>query len=498
MKILSAEQIGVVDKKTCEYENISSLELMERAAKAFFDWFIKRYTDKTKKIAIVCGIGNNGGDGLALAQLLVELNYTVSVQLVEYGSRYSDDCLQNLHRAIDKNLSITKIVSDEDIPDFSQFDILIDAIFGTGLNREVKGVSRKVIQKINESGKVVLSIDVPSGLFLEKETDFAIQATETVTFQISKLALFLPDNFRFVGNLDIVPIGLSKKAIDEATTTTYMLEKEAIKTSLKPISKFAHKGTQGHVLIIGGSIGKSGAVCLSAKAALKSGCGLVTAYVPQCATTIVPSVCPEVMVLQDASENHLSNIDFDLKPDAIGVGVGMGKHPETANAFLSFLQVNCAPMVIDADGLNILSENKEWLNLLPAKTILTPHPKELERLIGKWESDFEKIEKVKNFSLKYNLIVIVKGAHSLIVDGERLYVNSSGTSALATAGSGDVLTGIIAGLLAQGYSPIDAACIGVFIHGYTANITQKSVHPRSFIASDIIENIGKVYFELEN
>lgn len=497
MKVLNAAQIKEVDAKTVAYENISSLELMERASSAFFNWFSERYPDKSKSIIVISGTGNNGGDGLVIARLMVKAGYSVKVCVVEQSNKYSEDFTQNLHRAKTENISIQKISTESEIPDFSDYDVIIDAIFGTGLSRNVEGLTYSLISEINKSGKTILSVDVPSGLFLDRKTEFAIQANETVTFEIPKMALFFPENYRFVENVSVIPIGLSKKAISEADTDTFFIEKQAITKLLKPLLKFAHKGTQGHVLIVGGSLGKSGAVCLAARAALKTGCGLVTAYVPKCVTVIVPAVCPEAMVLQDKSENHISDIDFDLQPNAIGLGVGLGKHSETVDALYRFLETNNLPLVIDADGLNILSENKEWLRLLPYKTILTPHPKELARLIGDWKDDFEKIKKVREFAQKYHVIVVVKGANTIVVDEDKVYINSSGTPALATAGSGDVLTGMIAGLLAQGYLPIDAARIGVFVHGYTADISRESIHPRSFVASDIIDNIGNVYFEIE-
>ncbi|HOV71926.1 MAG TPA: NAD(P)H-hydrate dehydratase, partial [Dysgonamonadaceae bacterium] len=338
----------------------------------------------------------------------------------------------------------------------------------------------------------------PSGLFLDKKTTFAVEADETVTFQIPKLALYLPDNYRFVGNVTIVNIGLSEKAIEEASTNRFLIEKKDVRELLKPLSKFAHKGTQGHALIIGGSLGKSGAVCLASKAALKTGCGLVTAYLPKCATPVIQTYIPEAMAIEDTNNAFITDIDYDINPHAIGIGVGMGKREETQQAFYRFLQRNPVPMVIDADGLNMLSLHPEWFALLPPKTILTPHPKELSRLIGEWCDDYEKIDKATAFAQKHQLIVIIKGAYSLIIDSENLYVNDSGTPALATAGSGDVLTGMIASLLAQGYEPVHAAKTGVYLHGLTANLTQQTIHPRSFVASDIIDNIGNAYFCIEN
>ncbi|MDD3789459.1 MAG: NAD(P)H-hydrate dehydratase, partial [Petrimonas sp.] len=270
-----------------------------------------------------------------------------------------------------------------------------------------------------------------------------------------------------------------------------------IQPVIPPLSKFAHKGTQGHALIVGGSLGKTGSVCLSAKAALKSGCGLVTAFLPKCGMAVIQSGFPEAMAIEDENENYITDIVFDISPDAVGIGIGLSQMPETQDALHRFLQKNKLPLVVDADALNILAQHPEWLELLPSKTILTPHPKELSRLIDAWREDYDKIDKLMAFAREHNVIIVLKGAYSLIVDSDNLFVNSSGTPALATAGSGDVLTGIITGLLAQKYAPLDAAKAGVYLHGLTANLTQKHIHPRSFTASDIIENIGNAYFELE-
>lgn len=497
MKILTAQQIREVDAKTISYNQISSLQLMKQASKAFFDWFTSKYSDKSLSIAVFSGIGNNGGDGLVVARMLHKSGYKVKIFLVEYSQSYSEDCAHNLRRAKAENISIHKIVIAEDIPQQIDNDIVIDAIFGTGLNREIEGIGKSVIEKINSCNHKVVSIDIPSGVSLDKPTTFAIQADETVTLQIPKLALYLPDNHQYVGNLHIVDIGLSNKAIEESESDCFLLTQSDIKPILKPLSKYAHKGVFGHALIVGGSIGKIGSVCLASKAALRSGCGLITAYVPRCGVFPLQSNLPEAMVIADSGENFLSDINFDIAVDAVGIGVGMGKMPETQETFHRFLSQNDKPLVIDADGLNILSENKDWFKLLPSKTILTPHPKELSRLIGEWSEDYDKINKVIAFAKKYDVIVVVKGTNSLIVDSENVFVNSTGTPALATAGSGDVLTGIITSLLAQGYEPLQAAKLGVFLHGLTGNITANKTHTRSFIASDIIKNIGKAYFEIE-
>ena len=493
MKILSSESIRKVDAKTIQYDGISSDELMEKAAIAFYDYFIKQHNNKKKLVALFCGIGNNGGDGLVVARLLHQAGYNVIVFVIEANDNYSADCSLNLKRVQEAGVNVSVITSVEDIPEMSEIYVVIDAIFGTGLTRELSGLIKEVISNINQANKTVISIDVPSGLFLDRPTLFAIEASETITFQLPKLALFLPDNDCYVGKLSMIDIGLNTRAIAEANSDEFYLIREDMAKQLKPLNKFAHKGTQGHALIIGGSLGKIGAVSLASMAALKSGCGLITAFVPKCGTNAIQSYFPEAMVIQDNNKHYISSIAFDVQPDAIAIGMGMGTEKESKQAFHQFLKTNSSPLIIDADALNILSENSEWLNELQPNTILTPHLGELKRLIGEWKNDYQKIEKTRNFAQRNNLIVVVKGAHTLIVDSAMLYVNSSGTPALATAGSGDVLSGIIVGLLAQGYKPIEAAQLGVYIHGMTANITSNEINPRSFVASDIINNISKVY-----
>ncbi|MFE3872371.1 NAD(P)H-hydrate dehydratase [Flavobacterium sp. ZS1P70] len=276
------------------------------------------------------------------------------------------------------------------------------------------------------------------------------------------------------------------------------IDKIEILKLYKRVDTHTHKGIQGHALIIGGSYGKIGAVCLSSKAALKSGCGLVTAFIPKCGYEIVQISIPEVMVLTDVQEKFISNITFDIKPQAIGIGPGIGQEVATQTAFHEFLKTNKTPLVIDADALNILSQNKSWLSLLHPKTIITPHPKELERLIGKWNSEPEKIEKTITFSKQYHLIIVMKGAPTHIIDGDTIYENTTGNAALATAGSGDVLTGMITSLLAQSYEPINAAILGVYLHGLTADIALPETGYQSFVASDVIANIGKAFLSLEN
>lgn len=501
MKILTSKQIREVDAATISLEGIPSLELMERAAAAFYHWFITRYASKDIAVALFAGTGNNGGDALAIARLLNQAGYPVHVFVVEYSSTYSDDCRENLHRVKAENISCDMISSTDEIPSLDPYDLLIDGIFGTGLNRAMSDLAKGVIQQINESKKKVISIDVPSGLFLDRPTPHAVHALGTVTFQVPKLALYLPENQPYTGEVWHVDIGLSEAAIAAMETDFFFTGINEARSMLKPLPRFAHKGMLGHALIIGGSLGMSGSVCLAAKGALKAGCGLVTAFLPKCGIPVIQGSFPEAMAIGDAHEERITSIEYSIQPDAIGIGVGMGQHPGTVQALHDFLkrysrQEKRIPLVVDADGLNILAKHTDWLSLLPKETILTPHPKELHRLIGEWSNDFDKIQKTRTFAKAHGVIVLVKGAYTLIVDGDSVHVNNSGSPALATAGSGDVLTGIIASLLAQGYPPLNAARLGAFLHGYTANVSRGHIHERAFVASNIIENISNAYFAL--
>ena len=275
-----------------------------------------------------------------------------------------------------------------------------------------------------------------------------------------------------------------------------VVDKQTISSIYQPIIATTHKGIQGHAMLIGGSYGKIGSICLSSKAAIKSGCGLVTAFIPKCGYDIVQIAVPEVMVLTDDQDSCISKIHFDIVPDAIGIGPGLGQDIATQQGLYKFLKYNSIPLIIDADALNILALHSDWLSLLPPKTIITPHLKELERLIGKWNSEAELFEKTITFSKKHQLIVVMKGAPTYIVYGELVYQNTTGNAALATAGSGDVLTGIITSLLAQSYEPINAALLGVYLHGLTADIALPETGYQSFIASDIISYLGKAYLSL--
>lgn len=498
MKIFTTEKTKELDRLTIEAQQITSLELMERAALQAFLWLVNQFHDKKTVYHIFCGVGNNGGDGLVISRMLKQNYFDVHVYVVPFSENFSVDFNANLGRLKECNLSYTIVNKSMDFPDIAAHHIIIDAIFGVGLNRVIENWIQQLIQKINYHQSYKVSIDVPSGLFLNKKTTVAIHSDVVLTFQLPKLAFYLPDNEHFINEIVLLPIELNENAIDSIPTHYYYTDINEIKKRYKPIPKFSHKGTQGHVLLIGGCFGKIGAMVLASQAALRSGCGLATVFIPKCGYEILQTATPEAMVITDVDFHKITSIAFNFQPKAIGVGMGIGLGKETAAALHAFLKSNSIPLVIDADALNILSEHQEWLNLLPKNSILTPHPKELERLIGTWHDDFDKIEKVKAFAKTYHLVVLIKGAFTLIIDDKNVYVNSSGNQALATGGSGDVLSGMITSFCAQGYSAADAALLGVYFHGRTADLAMNDMGYEGFIASDIIKYLGKVFLELKN
>jgi len=499
MKILNAKQIYQADKETIKIKSRSSNELMEFAAMKCFDWFNKYYSDKNNAIHIFCGIGNNGGDGLVMARKLIQSDYQVQTYIVNFSDKRSSDFKINLERLVQMSHKPIDLYETNDFPEISDKDIVIDAIFGIGLTRSPQGLVLDVIQKINNIKTTVISIDFPSGLYSEasvKDKNSVIKASHTLTFQNPKLAFLLAENQRYSENWEVIDIGLDQTFIDSVNSDFQTVEHELVNSIHKPRSKFSHKGTFGHSLIIGGSFGKIGAVVLASKAALKIGSGLVTAYIPKCGYTIVQTSIPEVMVEVD-DENYLQHFNYKTKANVIGIGIGLGTHLKTKRGFVKFLKENNIPLVIDADALNIIAEHNDILNLIQEDTILTPHPKEFERLAGNWNNDYEKINKQLEFSLKFKCIVVLKGVYTSIAYKGKIYFNTTGNPALATAGSGDVLTGIITGLIAQGYSPINACVFGVYLHGKSADLAiNESQSMESFTASNCIDYFGRAFQEI--
>ena len=499
MKLYNAKQIYKADQISIKKEEIVSSELMERAAIQLFNWIHLRMQGAPVKIHLFCGIGNNGGDGIALARHLLDHGYDISVYVINYSEKRSKDFLINLDRLKARKYWPKFMSSDDELPEIGKDDIIVDGIFGIGLNRTPDDWVAKVIQHLNKSEAFILSIDIPSGLFIDQGSEnleAIIKSNFVLSFQSPKLVFFLPQTGPFIEQWEVLDIGLDPEYLKATETDYELIGKNEVLSVYKPREKYAHKGTYGHALIVGGSYGKIGAVCLATNAALRAGSGLVTAYVPKIGYSILQTSQPEVMVITDSNEETIEKIEFDLEPTVIGIGIGMGTNEKTVTGFTDFLNKNKKPLVIDADALNILSKNKTLLKIIPENTILTPHPKELERLIGAWKDDFEKLDKVKEFSKKYKCIVVIKGAHTIVVNNNKGYVNITGNPGMATAGTGDVLTGIITGLLAQGYAALNAAIFGVYLHGKAGDIAVESTGYQSLVASNLIESLGSAYLDL--
>ena len=496
MKILDAPQIRKLDAWTIEHEPIKSIDLMERAARQCFHR-IKRLLKPGLAIRVFCGMGNNGGDGLAIARMIAGSGFPVSVYKVVHSQQPSPDFLINEERLKKvRRAELKEITSDSDLPDIGPGELVVDALFGTGLNRPLKGLPAKVVQHINQSEAFVVSIDLPSGLLCEdnRGNDFkkVIGARLTLTFQLPKLALLLPGYSACSENWEMLDIKLHPEAIDAAETLNFYLQAGDIRSFYKPRNKFDHKGHFGHALLLAGSYGKAGAAVLAARAALRTGAGLLTAHLPAGLVPVMQTSLPEAMCVADEGHSILTHPGDVLPYNAIAVGPGIGKDPQTANALKLLIQNTQMPLVLDADALNILSENPTWLSFLPGGSVLTPHPREFERLVGKFADDYERLEIARAFALKYQVYLVLKGAHTAIISPDgRIFFNSTGNPGMATAGSGDVLTGIILGWMAQGYTPLQSALAGVYIHGLAGDMAASRQGPESLIASDIVAHLPK-------
>ncbi len=498
MKIFSCKQIREIDEYTIKQEPIASVDLMERAAGQLFRWITDKF-GRSAHFVVFAGPGNNGGDGIALARLLVNNRYDAEVHYVNYTEKTSADWELNRKRLeTETAISLDFITNANQFPTISSGDIVIDAIFGSGLTHPVEGLAGEVIKKINEIDPTVISIDIPSGLFGEDncENSFAsvIKADFTLTFQFPKLAFMFAENAPYVGEWEVLPIGLDSNIIRNTYSSYILLDKSDIAPLLKKRNKFDHKGNFGHGLLVSGSLDKMGAAVMGAMAALRTGIGLITCHIPSCGSLIIQSASPETMIRTDLAQDFISEIGNTDSFSAIGIGPGIGIELETQKALHSLLSGCKKPMVIDADALNILSLNKKLFSLLPAGTVLTPHPKEFERLTEKQENSFTRLKSQVEFSQKHKCIIVLKGAHTSVTTPEgKVMFNSTGNPGMATAGSGDVLTGIILSLLAQGYTPENASVLGVYLHGLAGDIAAKRSCYESIIASDIIMNLGNAF-----
>ena len=503
MKILTGGQFRELDLYTIEHEPIASIDLMERASRAVADEILNRWPDDAGRVIVFAGPGGNGGDGLAVARLLAEAGRLVIAYLFNVKGKLNPDCETNRERLKEiEGATLIEITSELTFPDLYPDDLIIDALFGTGLSKPLSGGFAMVVKRINQSRATVVSIDVPSGLMCEdnsyNELKSVVQATLTLSIQLPKLAFLFAENQRFVGEFKLLPIGLSQEGLDGIKGYLWITEEAEVKALLRQRPRFAHKGTMGHALLVAGSRGMTGAAVLASRAALRTGLGKVTAHVPNACLSIMQISVPEAIIQIDVDDDIITSAIDSSSYQAIGIGPGLGQRRHTATAVHSYIaQQNC-PMIIDADALNILAENPDWLADLPADSILTPHPRELDRLVGHSANSFERMNRARQLAIDRHVFVIVKGHYSQICTptGDVLF-NPTGNPGMATAGSGDVLTGIITSLLAQGYLPAEAAQLGVYLHGLAGDLAAEELGEESLIASDIINYLPAAFKRLK-
>ncbi len=500
MKILLAHQVRELDAYTIQHEPIASIDLMERAALAFVKWFQQRFPDTDRPVHIFCGPGNNGGDGLAVARLLHQRLYPITVWICDANTEQTPDFQINMQRLPQKSdLQICTIKPDEVLPTLPAQALLIDAIFGAGLNRPLSGFWARLITHLNEQALTRIAIDIPTGLFADQHTTgVSLHAHYTFSFEMPKLAFFFPENQHIVGEWHYESIGLHPNFIAKVDTPYYYIDITIAKQLHHQRQKFNHKGNFGHALLIMGSYGKMGAAILAARACLRSGVGLATIHAPKCAYPILQMSVPEAMVSIDRHEFYLSEIP-SLKPyRSIGAGCGLDQKKTSCEALALLLEQSALPIVLDADALNMISKEQKLLDKLPQGSLLTPHVREFERLFGKSTNDFERHELQRQQAQELGVYIILKGAHTCIATPEgNCYFNATGNPGMATGGSGDVLTGILTGLLAQQYSPLEAALLGVYLHGLAGDLAAATIGQDALIASDLIEYLGKAYLALQ-
>ncbi|MCX6245423.1 MAG: NAD(P)H-hydrate dehydratase [Bacteroidetes bacterium] len=503
MKILSVDKVREADLFTIRNEPITDIDLMERAASTCVSWLIRNIPPH-KKINIFCGTGNNGGDGLAIARLMAARGYRIAVFLTGSPDKFSPSCKINFERLNDvSQVTSSWIEKEDELPVLhTEDDIILDALFGSGLKGPIKGFPAKIIHHINEQKSVTISIDVPSGLSCDETVsglsgEGIIHADYTLTFSPPKLAFFFPENDIYVGNWQLLDIGISQEYIDRAETKNFYITREDCRKILKPRNRYAHKGDFGHALLICGSLGKMGASVLAAGACLRSGPGLVTVHIPRSGIQILQTAVPEAMLSIDHEEAVFSGMTDLSGFSSIAVGPGIGQADDTQKGVKHLIQNSPVPLIFDADAINILAQNKTWIPFVPKGSIFTPHPKEFERLAGKTSNDFERNQVQRTFSIKYGVYVVLKGAHTAITTPEgNCYFNSTGNPGMATGGSGDVLTGILAGLRAQGYSALETCLLGVYIHGLAGDLAADEKGHEALIAGDIIQHSGNAFLLL--
>jgi NAD(P)H-hydrate epimerase len=499
MQIYSSGQIKALDAYTIKNEPISSIDLMERAVSEFImqlECAILFRCDYQQRFAVIAGPGNNGGDALGIARHLIKSNFKVRAWLYQCGHGLSTDCLTNKERLEELGDDLLTIVNDTfTLPEIPEDYIIIDGLFGNGLNRPLKNEYAEVVKHINKLPNEVIAIDIPSGLMAENNAgnikEHIIRADETLTFQFPKLSFFFPENAPFIGVWNTIDIGLMRSP--DITSNMFFVQDEDVCPKLKHRPKFAHKGTAGHALIVAGKPGMAGAAVLAGKACMRAGAGKLTISTQEENRIIIQLGIPEAILnLNPLLEEH--STESLKKFQAVAVGPGIGTSNDAVKKLDYLLSNYNNPMVIDADAINILASNVFLLEKIPHLSILTPHKLELRRLIGETQNDYEELMATKSFAEKKQLIIVIKGAYTKIVfPNGAVYVNSTGNPGMATAGSGDVLTGVISGLLAQNYTPQDAALLGVFLHGKSGDLAAQHFSQESIIASDIIRFLSNAF-----
>ena len=498
MKLFTTSQSQLIDQFTIENEPVSVADLMERAAIALQKWLLKTFGAGCSYF-LVAGPGNNGGDALALARLLTSQGCRCKVLLAANPENLKGPSELNYNRLTAQGIAqISTILDENDIPTMDDDSVIIDALFGSGLNRPAEGVFLYLIKKINESPAVTVSIDVPSGLAGEDNSgtnpDSIVKADYTLTLQYPKLSMLLADFGPYCGKVEILDIELHPKALSDFQSSYYYTSGEEIARMIKPRGKFSQKWNYGSALLIAGSTGKAGAALLGARAAMRSGVGLLTVHLPKDCYKIVQTGVPEAMCSVDPSDKIFTRLPSRASFTAIGAGPGIGTDPQTGKALRELLASKPERLVLDADALNLISSDREMIEMLPRGTILTPHIKEFERLAGKLHSSYERMNFQRELSIRHSIVVILKGAHTCITlpDGT-IHFNSTGNPGMSTAGSGDVLTGILLSLLAQGYSPEEAALAGVYLHGLSGDLAASETGEISLIAGDIVDYLPDAF-----
>lgn len=496
MKLFTASQIKALDRATIAVQGISSLELMERAATACCAWIVNKYSLSTPFL-IFCGMGNNGGDGFALARLLLIRGYSVIVFAAKHRQDFSPDAGINYHVLKQQFPQVLiELTPGDQLSDIPHEAIVVDAFLGTGLSRPLTGYLTELVAFLNALPNEKVAIDIPSGLGADEcptENQTILSATHTLSFQQYKRTMLQPEGGQYCGNIDVLDIGLDAGFQKQEPSDFYTLDKALLRSFYKPRPAFSNKGTFGTAMLIGGSKGMMGAVVLASKAAARAGCGKVKALIPECGYTIFQTSIPEAMCLT-SGQDFIKNIEDEKGISAVGIGSGMGTDALTVEAFWNFLKENEKPIVVDADTLNILGDHKEWLSLLPKNAILTPHPKEFERLFGPTKSSCERNILASKKAQELDIIIVAKDTHTFIALPNGLsYFSLNGNAGLATGGTGDVLCGMITGLLAQGYQSSQAALLGVFLHGAAGDAAALEFGQEALLAGDVVSKIGVAF-----